>query len=324
MKITISTTRMHIDFWNKFFINNIKKEYVYFVSLIDETIKWTMIRFIAFKTEIHNFLIHEIRHLLIEDKKLIMCIRIDNALKYKVIEKKLRDMNVYIKFIITYIAYQNEISKRFNRIMITIIKTMLVQSKLSLFFWIKAIIYACHIYNKLFIKESKLFEKQWIKIMLNLSNERVFKCVYKMFLFKKQRRSKLHSVNYLKIYIKYYSKTQYRVYKSDKNQFEWFTNVIFYEYRKGLKLLFENLFSKFDFMRVEKAFMLFDDDDIINDVVEAINKYIFNDDDDQKNDKTSINNITSSSTNEQNNDLKELILKRDFHQATFNHHKKDS
>ena len=75
-------------------------------------------------------------------------------------------------------------------------------------------------------------------------------------------------------------------------------NVIFYEHRKGLKLLFEGLFSKFDFVRVEIAFMLFDDDDIINNAVEAINKYIFDDDDDQKNDRILINDIISSSINE--------------------------
>ena len=64
-----------------------------------------MIRFIVFKTEIHNFLIHEIKHLLIENKKSIICIYINNILKYKIIEKKLRDMNIYIKFIFIYIAY---------------------------------------------------------------------------------------------------------------------------------------------------------------------------------------------------------------------------
>ena len=74
--------------------------------------------------------------------------------------------------------------------------------------------------------------------------------------------------------------------------------MIFYEYRKGLKLLFEDLFSKFDFLRVKKAFMLFNNNDIINDIVEAINKYIFDDNDDQKNDKTSIDDIISSSINE--------------------------
>ena len=64
-----------------------------------------MIRSIAFKIEIHDFLIYEIKHLLIKEKKLIMCIRINNILKYKIIEKELRDINVYIKFIFIYIAY---------------------------------------------------------------------------------------------------------------------------------------------------------------------------------------------------------------------------
>ena len=85
-----------------------------------------MIRFIVFKIEIYGFLIYEIKHLLIKDKKLIMCIYINNALKYKIIEKELRDINVYIKFIFIYIAYQNKISKKFNKIMIMIIKTMLI------------------------------------------------------------------------------------------------------------------------------------------------------------------------------------------------------
>ena len=126
MKITIPAARMHIDFWNKFSIDNIKRECVYFVSFINKIIKRAMIWSIAFKIEIYNFLIHEIKHLLIKEKKSMMCIRIDNALKYKVIEKKLRDMNIYIKFISTYIAYQNEISKRFNKTMIMIIKIMLI------------------------------------------------------------------------------------------------------------------------------------------------------------------------------------------------------
>ena len=65
-----------------------------------------------------------------------------------------------------------------------------------------------------------------------------------------------------------------------------------------MKLLFKGLFPKFDFVRIKKTFMLFNDDDIINDIVKIINKYIFNDDDDQKNDKISIDDIISSSINE--------------------------
>ena len=83
--------------------------------------------------------------------------------------------------------------------------------------------------------------------------------------------------------------------------------MIFYKYRKDLKLLFKDLFSKFDFVRAKKTFILFNDNDIINNIVEIINKYIFNNNDNQKNDKVSINNIISSSTNEQNNDLKKSV-----------------
>ena len=74
--------------------------------------------------------------------------------------------------------------------------------------------------------------------------------------------------------------------------------MIFYKHRKDLKLLFKGLFPKFDFVRVKITFILFNDDDIINDAIEIINKYIFNDDDDQKNDKILINDIISSLINE--------------------------
>ena len=74
--------------------------------------------------------------------------------------------------------------------------------------------------------------------------------------------------------------------------------MIFYEHGKDLKLLFKSLFSKFDFVRAKKTFILFNNNDIINNAAETINKYIFNDDDDQKNDKALIDNIISSSINE--------------------------
>ena len=56
--------------------------------------------------------------------------------------------------------------------------------------------------------------------------------------------------------------------------------MIFYEHRKDFKLLFKDLFSKFDFVREKITFILFNDDDVNNNIVEIINKYIFNDNDD--------------------------------------------
>ena len=51
-------------------------------------------------------------------------------------------------------------------------------------------------------------------------------------------------------------------------------------------------------MRAEIAFIRFNDDDIINNVVEIMNNYIFNNDNNQKNDKILIDNIISSLINE--------------------------
>ena len=51
-------------------------------------------------------------------------------------------------------------------------------------------------------------------------------------------------------------------------------------------------------MYLKIIFILFNDDDIINNIVKIINKYIFNNNDDLKNDKISINNIISSLINE--------------------------
>ena len=106
---------------------------MFFISLINKIIERTKLRFIAFKIKIYNFLIHEIKYLLIENKKSIIYIYINNALKYKIIKKKLYNININVKFTI-YIAYQNEIFKKFNKTITTIIKAMLVQSKLLLFF----------------------------------------------------------------------------------------------------------------------------------------------------------------------------------------------
>ena len=68
---------------------------MYFILFINKIIKYAIIRLIAFKIEIYNFLIHEIRHLLIENKKLIIYIRINNTLKYKIIEKITRYKCLY-------------------------------------------------------------------------------------------------------------------------------------------------------------------------------------------------------------------------------------
>ena len=78
-----------------------------------------------------------------------MIIRMDNAREYETAKEPLRELRVEVKFISTYTAYQNGMAERFNRIITTIARAMLIWSGLPLSFWAEAAVYACHIYNKL-------------------------------------------------------------------------------------------------------------------------------------------------------------------------------
>ena len=69
-----------------------------------------------------------------EKRRPIIVIRTDNAKEYQSSETELNEMSVSMKFTITYTTYQNGISERFNRTIITIAKAMLQQSGLPLSF----------------------------------------------------------------------------------------------------------------------------------------------------------------------------------------------
>ena len=130
-----------------------------------------------------------------------MTVRTDNAKEYQSTQKELLDMDVTMEFTSTYTAYQNGIAERFNRNVITLARAMLIQSKLPLSFWAEAVTYACHIYNRLpqGNRGSKSPDELWFKKKPDLSNERVFGCVCRVFLAKEQRGTKLDAVNYLGI-----------------------------------------------------------------------------------------------------------------------------
>ena len=101
-----------------------------------------------------------------------------------------------------------------------------------------------------------------------------------MFQAKKQRGIKLKAVNYVKIYTKYYFNTQYRVYRPDKNRFDWPTNVKFYKDRNGLKLLLKGLLSRFDWVRADVPVINPNHTDIPSDIPGVLNNDISSDDDD--------------------------------------------
>ena len=125
-KITMPEARLYTDFWGPFPVGSIIGRCTLFVSLIDEATGRVSLRPLVTKAGIHRFLLNNIRLLLTEGHILMVTVRTDNAKKYQATRKELLDISVTMKPTSTYTAYQNGISERFNRIVITLARSMLI------------------------------------------------------------------------------------------------------------------------------------------------------------------------------------------------------
>lgn len=308
-KTTVPGMRLHSDVWGKFPVGSIIDGCSHFASLIDEATGRAKNRPIKSRSEVTGFLVHSVKVFQTEDQKVVVVIRTDNAKEYEVAEKALRELGVVVEFTSTYTAYQNGISERYNRTIITIARALLLQSGLPLTFWAEAVRYANHLYNKLpeGTRGSKSPDELWTQKKPDLSVERVFGCVCRVLMDEKQRkyekRTKLDAVSYLGIYTGYHSTTQYRVYRPDKNRFYWPANVKFYEHRKGVELIPQDLLPKFNWMRADTSDMEPVDDEASSGATEVADGYISSDDDDQGDHGRPAADTTSSPTNDQNTDF---------------------
>ena len=150
----------------------------------------------------------------------VIVMRTDNASEYISLRNKFREHEITLKTTSIYTHYQIGIAKRFNRTIDNIIRTILSQSELLMSFWSKAARYGNHLRNRLpyNVRESKLsFERRYNK-RPDLSKEKVFECVYLIYIPKDKRESKLHPREYEAIYTEYISSTQYRVYDPRTNR----------------------------------------------------------------------------------------------------------
>ena len=281
-KTTVPGARLHSDYWGPYPTKSIVGGCIYYVFLLDEATGEAVLRPIASKDEVRPFLVHNVRSMIVQGRRLVVIVRLDNAKEYQAAKESLRELGVELEFVSTYTAYQNGMSERFNRTITTIARAMLIWSGLPLSFWAEAVVYACLIYNKLphGARGSKSPDELWYEKKPDLSRMRVFGCACRVYLAKEQRVSKLHPVSYLGIYTGYHSSTQYRVYRPDKNRLEWPTNVKFYEDRPGVKLLRPEQLLKFDSLRAEVAPMGLPSNGSSTDAPDESNEWFSSDDDD--------------------------------------------
>ena len=148
-KTTVPGARLHTEFWGPFPVRSIIGGCALYVSLIDKATGRASLRSLVTKADVQGFLLNNVRLLLTEGHMPVVTVRTDNAKEYQSTQKELLDMSVTMEFTSTYTAYQNGITERFNRTVITLARSMLIQSQLPLTFWAEAVTYAYHIYNRL-------------------------------------------------------------------------------------------------------------------------------------------------------------------------------
>ena len=64
--------------------------------------------------------------MIVQGRKLVVVIRLDNAKEYEAVKEPLRELGVELEFVSTYTAYQNGMAERFNRTITTIARAMLI------------------------------------------------------------------------------------------------------------------------------------------------------------------------------------------------------
>ena len=134
IKTTIPSARLHSDYWGPYPIDSIKGGCKYYVFLINEVTGRASIRPIVSKKKVRPFLIHEIRKISLKNRRAVVSVRLDNAKEYESAKSELWNISVTLKFVSIYTQYQNGLSERFNRIIVTIARFMLIQSGLPLSF----------------------------------------------------------------------------------------------------------------------------------------------------------------------------------------------
>ena len=114
-KTTVPGARLHSDYWGPYPTKSIAGGCMYYVFLLDEATGEAVIRPIASKAEVRPFLVHQVRSMIVQGRKLVVVVRLNNAREYVAAKEPLRELGVELEFVSTYTAYQNGMSERFNR-----------------------------------------------------------------------------------------------------------------------------------------------------------------------------------------------------------------
>ncbi|KRZ93244.1 Retrovirus-related Pol polyprotein from transposon TNT 1-94 [Trichinella sp. T8] len=122
----------------------------YFVTFIDDHSRWCEIYFLKNRNEVLDAFMDFKSHAENQTGNKIKTLRSDNATEYcsEKFQKFLRVNGIRHETSVQYTPQQNGVAERKNRTLLDMARCMLLESKLSLNFWAKAISTACYIGNR--------------------------------------------------------------------------------------------------------------------------------------------------------------------------------
>jgi hypothetical protein len=228
-KATEILFRVFIDIWGPYYIADIQGN-TYFLGTSNDHSRYKFIRISTGRSSLYNEFLQLKAQIKLQTGRKIKRVYIDNTGEFIKLGVELRDYSITSEYTSPYSPNKNRVSEYLNRILITIAKSILFDTKLPESFWGPAVEAVYYLHNRLpiGIKGKTPFELFYSK-KPDISNLRVFGYL-------------VYTINPLEIYSKLdpnstktifigYTETrnQYKLYNPVKNKIFRSSNIIFYK-----------------------------------------------------------------------------------------------
>lgn len=205
----------------------------YMASFIDEKCRSAKIALLEKKNETKAAFIGYQKYFERQNHCKLKALRVDQGGEYTAMKPYLKENGIEIQFSAAYCPESSGLAERFNRTILDMVRTMLVQSGLEETFWGEAAAYANYIRERIMtktpdgVKKSPLERRTGTKP--NVKNIKVFGCLAFVHKAKPQRKTKLGSRGWKGIFLGITENGLYKVLDKETARVHMVRNVRFDE-----------------------------------------------------------------------------------------------
>ena len=138
---------LHCDLWGPISVPTMRSQH-YFLTIVDDYIRYTWIYLLKYKAETKESLIKFIKFIQEHTEKKVKAIRTDNGMEFHIPEF-LNDNGIKHQKTCAYTPQQNGVVERKHQHLLSVTRSLLFQSKLPKYFWGEAVLTATYLINRL-------------------------------------------------------------------------------------------------------------------------------------------------------------------------------